>query len=124
MIQETNTNYVQFGGKFEIPDELDPNRYVLISGEFQIGDIINKPTQENGEYDVIYKVVPNRIMVDSGDKRLIGKVKKRGSQRLRGAIWHDYQSTDKPAEEFDDYYENFISKLIVHLPEVKQFLGK
>lgn len=121
---EVNTNFVQFSGKFEIPQELDPNRYVMISGEFQIGDITQKPTQENGEFDQIYKVSPNRIVVDFGEKRLVGKVKKRSSQRLRGAIWHEYLKTEQPAEFFDDYYDEFVNKLITHLPEVTNFLAQ
>lgn len=119
---EINEHWVQFQGKFLLPEPLDRERYTLLSGEFEHGDLVEKNNQD-GTVDLIYKVSPLRIMVGVGDKKLIGKVKRRGSQRLRGAVWHEFQKTDLPEDQFDDYYDSFINKLIVNLEEVNNYLG-
>lgn len=120
---EINENWVQFQGKFLLTDPLDRDRYVMLSGEFEHGDLVEKNNQD-GTVDHIYKVSPLRIMVGVGDKQLIGKVKSRSSQRLRQTLWHQYQQTDLPEEGFQDYYDNFISKLIINLEEVNSYLGQ
>lgn len=116
-----NQNIIQFTGKLEIPEEIDEDKYVLVMGEFDFNDVKYKPTGE-GSYDRTYNISPIRLELKSGDNKLVGKPKKRGSQRLRGAIWHEYQKLTNPIE-FEDYYDQLINKIIVHLPEVVNMLG-
>lgn len=118
---EINENWIQFQGKFIVPEAPNRESYVLVSGEFEHGDMVEKNNQD-GTVDRIFKIEPLRIQIQNGDQRLIGKVKRRASQRLRGALWHEYQKTDLSEELFEDYYENYVSKLIAYLPEVSNFL--
>lgn len=119
---DINTYNVQFQGKFEIDSELDEEKFALIMGEFDFAKKIDTPTGE-GTVDRTYVIFPTRIEVKQGDLRLFGKPKKRGSQRLRGALWHEYQKLQTPTIEFEIYYDNFINKLIIQLEEVQNFLG-
>lgn len=116
-----NTHLVQFSGKVEIEGEIDKENYVLILGEFDISEVSDKPTGD-GEDDRTYKLFPLRVEVKQGDSRLIGKPKRRGSQRLRGALWHEYQKITTPPMEFEQFYDDIINKLIIQLPEVVSFL--
>lgn len=120
-MKKINTNIVQFTGKIEIPEELDEDKSLLVMGEFDFNDVKYKPT-EDGEYDRTYNVSPIRLEVRSGELRLIGKPKKRGSQRLRGALWHEYQKLQTTVE-YEDWYDQIINKIIVGLPEVISFLA-
>lgn len=120
-----NQNLIQFSGKIEIPEQVDEDKYLLVMGEFDFNDVKYKPTGE-GSYDRTYNISPIRLELKSGDSKLFGKPKKRGSQRLRGAIWHEYNKLPTQTQEvldFEDYYDNIINKIIVHLPEVVDMLG-
>ncbi len=122
MTKEINEYLVQFSGQINVPEALDPDNYVLIQGEFDFSVISDKPTQD-GKIDRTYKIIPLRLETRQGDNRLVGKPKRRGSQRLRGALWHYYQTLQSPAE-FEAYYDSVINKLIVQLPEVLNYLGE
>lgn len=117
-----NSYLVQFQGKFEIPEALDEDKFALVMGEFDFARKISTPTGD-GKDDLTYVIFPTRIELRQGDMRLLGKPKRRGSQRLRGALWHIYQNTPLTID-FEVYYENFINKLIVQLQEVRNFLGE
>lgn len=104
----------------EDPQSLDFDQYLRVAGEFEFGNEVKDHKKET--YTI--NIAPIRLMFESGDKKLVAKLKKRNSQRLRGALWHEYQKTLLPEEHFDDYYDEFTNKLIAHLPEVLSFLGK
>lgn len=118
-----NSYNVQFQGKFEIEEALDEEKFALVLGEFDFVKKISTPTGE-GSDDLTYVLSPTRVEVKQGDQRLFGKPKRRGSQRLRGAIWHEFQKINNPTIEFEDWYDQKINKLILQLEEVLNFLGK
>lgn len=117
-----NSHWVQFKGKFNVPEPPEREKYLIISGEFDHLNYQEKPNQD-GSADAIYTVSPIRIMVQAGDKKLIAKVPKRSSQRLRIALWHLYQKNELPEELFDTYYNETMDRIVVNLPEVMNLLG-
>lgn len=122
MTNEINERWVSFSGKFLVPEEIDRSKYLMVSGEFEHGDLVQKNNQD-GTIDVIYKIMPIRVMFQAGDTKLRGKVKGRASQRLRMALWHTYQAQNGKEEFFQDWYESFISKIIADLPTVQNVIG-
>lgn len=122
MQKEVNETWLQFQGKTIITDEPDRDSFILITGEFEHGDMLEKNNQD-GTVDRIYKIEPTRIEMRTGDKRLLGKAKRRASIRLRGALWHEYQKLNQEEDYFEDWYEQFVNKLIAYLPEVSSLLG-
>jgi len=119
---EVNENWVQFQGKFIIPFVPDRNKYLIISGRFEHGDMVEKNNQDE-TVDHIYKVTPLDIMIQNGEDRIRAEVKKHASWRLRRALWKHYSTNNGNAEFYEDYYQNFINKLIGNLDEVVNLIG-
>jgi hypothetical protein len=118
---EINTHWVAFKGKFELPEPLDREKYLIASGEWEHLSYQEKPNGD-GTADAIYSVAPVRVMVQAGDRKLVGKVKKRSSQRLRAALWHEFQTTGLDESLFEDWYDERMNKFITHLPELLNFI--
>ncbi|SRR5260370_41388317 len=70
--------WLSFSGKFLIPESPDTEKYAVIAGEFEFGDVTHKPN-EDGTYDAVYKITPIRVMVSKGEKKLIAKIKNKNS---------------------------------------------
>lgn len=115
--------WLSFSGKFLIPEEPDTTKYAVIAGEFEYGDVTYKPN-EDGTHDAVYKISPLRIMVNKGDKKLVAKVKNKNSVRLRGALWHHYQTLDLPEDQFDNWYNMVTDQMIINLPSILNMLGQ
>jgi len=122
-MESINTHLVHLSGKIEIPEPLDEEKFVLVMGEFDFSKKTDTPNGD-GTSDRTYTLFPTRIEVKQGENRLFGKPKRRGSQRLRGAIWHTYNKLKDPPKDFEIYYDNVINKLIVRWEEVLDFLGE
>lgn len=117
---EVNSYWIQFTGKFNVSEKLDRDKTVIIGAEFDHLKYEERPN-EDGTVDAFYKLAPIRMKVENGGKRLMGKVKSRNSQRLRGALF--YQAQENNVEDFDSYYEQFTDRLIAQLPEVIKLLN-
>ena len=115
-----NENWIQLKGKIIPPETPDREHNVILSGEFAHAKYEEKPN-EDGTYDAIYTLLPLRVLIQTGDKKTPAKVKSRGSQRLRAALWHVYQSQER-SESFDEFYENTINKIMLHLEEILKFI--
>jgi hypothetical protein len=116
-------NWLSFSGKFLVPESPDTEKYAVIAGEFEFADIIYKPNGD-GTYDAVHKIAPIRIMLSKGDKKLVAKVKNKNSVRLRGALWHHYQTLDLPEDKFDDYYQMITDQMIINLSSILNMLGQ
>lgn len=110
-----NNYWIQFTGKFNTPDPLDDSKTVIIAAEFDHLYEGKKPLGD-GSYDIIYKVAPIRMSIESGGKKLEGKLKSNNSKRLRGAIWHYAQENN--IEDFDKFYDDMINKIILHIHDI------
>lgn len=120
---DINERWIQFSGKAIVPQKLDREHNLIVSGEFIIGDLVSKPNQDGTE-DIIYKLTPNRVVVDIGGKKARAKVKGRSSQRLRMALWHEFQKTNLDEALFDKWYEEEIDKIITNLNEIRTLTGR
>lgn len=110
-----NNYWIQFTGKFNTPDPLDRHKTVIIAAEFDHLNYQEKPN-EDGTYDAFYKLAPIRMSIESGGKKLEGKLKSNNSKRLRGAIWHYAQENN--IENFEKFYDDMINKIILHIHDI------
>src|ERR1043166_4767226 len=107
---------LKFSGSWilEDPRELDMDKYLIVRGEMEYGS--ENIDRKNEKYEI--KVSPVRIEFIAGDKVLTGKVKSTASKRLRGSLWHKYQELYPDGNDFDEWYESQITKMIININSI------
>ena len=111
-----NTRYISFSGKVEIPSEIDKQKSLIIAGEFDISDYSERPN-EDGTYDVIYKVKPIRVMNQSeGGERVYFKTNEKRHVKFYRAIMH--YCKEHAIENHDEFYDKLMGYLNSHVEEL------
>lgn len=113
-----NSRSLKFKGQMEVSESPDPNKYIQVLGEFEIVETSYKPTHD-GTHDEITTIAPIRLVELKEGKSVALRVKGSMATKLRTALWKKYEG-----EHFDTYYEETMYKLIAHLPEVLELIGK
>lgn len=82
---------------------------------------INKIPQDDGTFDYMTSLRQSHVELIVDGEKVAAKDKSKKSQKLRGALYYQWQES-KSDTDFEAYYEIAMSKLILNLPEVIQYL--
>lgn len=100
----------------ELDEELDRDKYVLVTTEAQITDV-STPDNGDGTFDKVYKAkVCGRTIIKQSEEKtpIVAKSKHSRSQALRRRI-----ARDNPDEE---YYESCMNGLISNWDDVLDYM--
>lgn len=116
-----NSHILKITGSCELSGELDPSQTVKI----QDGDIdiyaVEKRDNQDGSFTIAYKgKFTSAVEYEQNGKVMRGSDKKGKSKKLRGAIW--YLGEEENAEDKELFYGMVMDKIIIHLPEIWEFI--
>lgn len=109
------TYFVKILGKANIPERITIGHNYRLSADCSVTQE-QKIDNENGEYDVIFRVEPITIEIQKDNGKIIkAKDPRRNSQKMRNYLWKIYHD-EGYIEEFDRVYDMFTQEVMAVTP--------
>ena len=111
------TYYVKINGKANIPERLCLGHNYKLEADCSITSE-NKVDNENGEFDVIFKVEPITVSITRDNGTIVkAKDPRKNSQKIRNYLFKCY-SSEGYCEDFDLVYDAFSMEVMSMTPEL------
>ena len=108
------TYYVKIIGKANIPERLSIGHNYRLEADCSITSE-TKTDNENGEFDVIFKVEPITISISRDNGTIIkAKDPRKNSTKIRNLLYFKWKEINE-AVEFEDYYTRFTNTVLVNM---------
>ena len=109
--------YVKLHGKANIPDKLSIGHNYKLEADCSITSE-TRCDNDNGEFDVIYKVEPVTVSIQKDNGKIIkAKDPRRNSQKMRNYLYKIYIN-EGYVDSFDEVYDTFTNVVMSHTPEL------
>lgn len=122
-MDKINDNILKITGGVSLGDPIEPSKNILLkNGELSVYEVSKRDNQD-GTFNMVYKAkFVSEVGFEQGNKPIRGSDKTSKSRKLRGAIWHLSSEIDMGGMTEDQFYEVFMDKIIINLPEIWEFV--
>jgi hypothetical protein len=111
---EKETYYVRINGKANIPERLCLGHNYKLEADCSITSE-NKVDNENGEFDVIFKVEPITVSITRDNGTIVkAKDPRKNSTKIRNLLYFKWKELNEPID-FEDYYTRFTNTVLVNM---------
>lgn len=113
-----NNYFIKITGKVNIPIPITiGHNYKLVADCSVVSE--QKNDNENGEFDIIYKMIPITLEVAKDNGEFIkAKDPRRNSEKFRKYLWKLWSESEAVTMDFDDIYEKVTYKAMAELPQI------
>ena len=117
-----NSHIIRILGTSEIAEPLKEGMRYLCQVEADLISIEKKDNHDES-YTYTYKLKNTGKMAvsDMQGKIIKADAKKSNSQKLHGALWYQWSESGQTIS-FEDYYKQTMSKIILYLPDILEYL--
>lgn len=114
---ETNSYYIKIIGKANIPQALEIGHNFKVIADCSVTQE-QKDDNENGTYDITYKVVPITAEISKDNGPTIKATDpRRNSQKIRNYLFKHYHD-EGVVEGFDEIYDAFTFEVMANTPQM------
>lgn len=117
---EINSYFLKITGRVNIPEPVELDKNYLISMNCSV-TAENKVTNEDGTYDIVFKIEPQTAEVLKSNGQIIkAKDPRKNSVKIRNLL-HRIWSDKNIAVDFEDVYTRVINRI---LPDLETYLNQ
>lgn len=114
---ENEIYFVKIQGKANVPEKLSIGHNYKLEADCSITSE-TRCDNENGEFDVIYKVEPITVSIQKDNGKIIkAKDPRRNSQKIRNYLYKIYVA-EGYTEDFDSVYDAFSWEVMSNTPNL------